>query len=132
MTRVPVTFKYDPFGRRIQKVFTQGSTTTTTNYVYDGANSVQDVDQNGNLLARYAVTQNIDEPLADSRSGTTTYYEQDGVSSVTSLTSSAGALANSYTYDSFGKLMASTGGWPSLSHPRVPLGLITVAMTPPR
>ncbi|MGC1911992.1 MAG: RHS repeat domain-containing protein, partial [Candidatus Acidiferrales bacterium] len=28
-----VTFKYDPFGRRIQKAFTQGSTTTTTNYV---------------------------------------------------------------------------------------------------
>ena len=29
------TFKYDPFGRRIQKVFTQNSTTTTTNYSYD-------------------------------------------------------------------------------------------------
>jgi len=103
------TLKYDPLGRRIQKAFTQGSTTTTTNYVYDGDNSVQDVDQNGNLLARYAMTQNIDEPLAESRSGTTSYYEADGLGSVTSLSSSAGAIANTYTYDSFGKLTASTG-----------------------
>jgi RHS repeat-associated protein len=103
------TFKYDPFGRRIQKAFTQGSTTTTTNYVYDGNNSVEDVDQNGNLLARFTETQNIDEPLAESRSGTTSYYNADGLGSVTSLTSSAGAIANTYTYDSFGKLTASTG-----------------------
>jgi len=102
-------FKYDPFGCRIQKAFTQGSTTTTTNYAYDGDNSVEDVDQNGNLLARYTQTANIDEPLAEIRSGTTSYYEADGLGSVTSLTSSAGALANTYTYDSFGKLTASTG-----------------------
>jgi RHS repeat-associated protein len=104
-----VTFKYDPFGRRAQKVFTQGSTTTTTNYAYDGNNSVQDVDQNGNLLARYTETQSIDELLAESRSGTTNYYEADGLGSITTLSSSAGALANTYTYDSFGKLTASTG-----------------------
>ena len=103
------TFKYDPFGRRIQKVFTQGSTTTTTNYVYDGYNSAEELDQNGNLLARYAETESVDEPLAESRSGTSSYYEQDGLGSVTSLGTSAGALANTYTYDSFGKLVASTG-----------------------
>ena len=103
------SFKYDPFGRRIQKVFTQGSTTTTTNYAYEGNNSVEDVDQNGNLLARYTDTRNMDEPLAESRSGTTSYYEADGLGSVTSLSSSAGTLANTYTYDSFGKLTASTG-----------------------
>jgi RHS repeat-associated protein len=104
-----VTLKYDPFGRRIQKVFTQNSTTTTTNYLYDGSNAVEDLDQSGSLIARYAQTQNIDEPLAEQRSGTTSYYEADGLGSVTSLTSSAGAIANTYTYDSFGKLTASTG-----------------------
>jgi RHS repeat-associated protein len=104
-----VTFKYDPFGRRIQKVFTQNSTTTTTNYLYDGSNAVEDLDQSGSLIARYAQTQNIDEPLAEQRSGTTSYYEADGLGSVTSLTSSAGAIANTYTYDSFGRLTASTG-----------------------
>ncbi|MGB0037069.1 MAG: RHS repeat-associated core domain-containing protein [Candidatus Acidiferrales bacterium] len=109
-----VTFKYDPFGRRIQKVFTQNSTTTTTNYVYDGADTIEETDQNGSLLGKYARTPNIDEPLAESRSGATSFYEQDGLGSVTSLSNSAGALANTYTLDSFGKLTASTG---SLTNP---------------
>lgn len=68
-----------------------------------------DVDQSGNVLARYTAKQNIDEPLAELRSSTTSYYSQDGLGSVTSLTSSAGALGNTYTYDSFGKLTASMG-----------------------
>jgi RHS repeat-associated protein len=104
-----VAFKYDGLGHRVQKAFTQGSTTTTTNYLYDGANPIEDVDQNGNVLARYEQTTNIDEPLAELRSGTTSYYQADGLGSVTSLSSSAGALANTYTYDSFGNLTASTG-----------------------
>jgi RHS repeat-associated protein len=51
----------------------------------------------------------VDQPLAELRSSTTSYYEQDGLGSVTSLSSSSPALANSYTYDVFGKQMASTG-----------------------
>jgi RHS repeat-associated protein len=43
------------------------------------------------------------------RSGTTSYYESDGLVSVTSLSSSAGALANTYTYDSFGNVTNSAG-----------------------
>jgi len=34
------TFRYDPFGRRIQKSGPLG----TTNYLYDGANSIDEVD----------------------------------------------------------------------------------------
>jgi RHS repeat-associated protein len=104
-----VTFKYDPFGRRIQKAFIQGTTTTTTNYVYDGANAVEEVDANAVVLARYTQGMGIDEPLAELRSSTTSYYEADGLDSITSLSNTAGALANTYTYDSFGKLTASTG-----------------------
>jgi RHS repeat-associated protein len=104
-----LTFKYDGLGHRVQKAFTQGSSTSTTNYLYDGANAIEDVDQNGNVLARYEQTTNIDEPLAELRSGTTIYYQADGLGSVTSLSTSTGALANTYTYDSFGNLTASTG-----------------------
>jgi RHS repeat-associated protein len=103
------TFKYDPLGRRIQKVFTTGSTTTTTNYLYDGDNDIEEVNSSGSVVARYAQGQNIDEPLAESRSSTISFYEADGLGSVTSLTNSSGTIANSYTYDSFGKLTASTG-----------------------
>jgi YD repeat-containing protein len=35
------TFKYDPFGRRIQKSGPLG----TTNYLYDGSNSMEEVDR---------------------------------------------------------------------------------------
>ena len=43
------------------------------------------------------------------RGGTTSYHEADGLGSITSLTSSAGALAQNYTYDSFGNITAATG-----------------------
>jgi RHS repeat-associated protein len=100
-----VTFKYDPFGRRVQKSSTSG----TTNYLYDGANLLEELDNSGNVLARYTQQPGSDQPLAQLRSGTTSYYEQDGVGSVTSLSNSAGAIANTYAYDSYGKLSASTG-----------------------
>ena len=104
-----VAFKYDPFGRRIQKSGPLG----TTNYLYDGkdirANIIEEVDNSGNVLARYTQSPGIDRPFAELRSGTTSYYQQDALGSVTSLSNGAGALANTYAYDSFGKLIASTG-----------------------
>ena len=99
------TFKYDPFGRRIQKSGPLG----TTNYLYDGNNSVEEVDSAGNVLARYARTKRLDEPLSELRSGTTSYYQQDGLGSITSLSNAAGAVVETYTYDSYGKSTASTG-----------------------
>jgi RHS repeat-associated protein len=101
-----VNFKYDPFGRRAQKSFAQNSTTTTVNYLYDGPNLLEEVDQSGNVLARYS---GLDEQLANLRSSTTSYYEADGLGMITSLSDSAGALANTYRYDSYGNLLASTG-----------------------
>jgi RHS repeat-associated protein len=67
------------------------------------------VNASGSISARYTEAPSIDEPLAESRSSTTSFYEADGVGSITSLTSSSGTIANSYTYDSFGKLTASSG-----------------------
>jgi len=54
------TFRYDPFGRRIQKSGPLG----TTNYLYSGPNLLEEVDQSGNVLARYTRTKRIDEALA--------------------------------------------------------------------
>jgi RHS repeat-associated protein len=99
------TFRYDPFGRRIQKSGPLG----TTNYLYDGPNAIEEVDNSGNVLARYTQGKSIDEPLAQLRPGTTSYYQQDGLGSVTSLSNSAGVLAETYGYDSYGKTTTSTG-----------------------
>jgi RHS repeat-associated protein len=99
------TFKYDPFGRRIQKSGPLG----TTNYLYDGPDVIEEVDNSGNVSARNTKGPGIDETLATLRSGTTSYYQADGLGSVTSLSNGAGALANTYTYDSYGRLSASSG-----------------------
>jgi RHS repeat-associated protein len=113
-----VSFKYDPAGRRIQKVFIQGSTSTTSNYVYDGKgpNLIEEADANGNAIARYLYSKAVDEPLAQLRSGTTSYYEADGLGSVTSLSSTAGALAQTYSFDSFGNTTNSTGSLTNRFH----------------
>jgi RHS repeat-associated protein len=60
-------------------------------------------------VARYQQTQNIDEPLTMLRSSATSYFHADGLGSITSLSNSAGTIANTYTYDSYGNLTASTG-----------------------
>ena len=49
---------------------------------------------------------------------TTSYYETDGLGTVTSLSNSAGALAQTYIYDSFGNTTNSSG---SLTNPVSPL-----------
>ena len=105
-----VTFAYDPFGRRIEKASSAG----TSIYAYDGDNLVEETNSSGAVVARYSQGLNIDEPLAMLRSGATDFYEADGLGSVTSLTSAAGALAQTYTFDSFGKQTASSG---SLTNP---------------
>ena len=100
-----VSFRYDPFGRRIQKSSALG----TTNFLYDDGNLIEELDNAGNVLARYTHGASLDEPLAQLRSGTASYYSQDGLGSISALTDYTGAIANTYTYDSFGKLTASTG-----------------------
>jgi RHS repeat-associated protein len=99
-----VTFKYDPFGKRIQKSEPLGP----TNYLYDVMNVTEEVDNSGNALADYTHGAVIDETLSMLR-GTTSYDLADGLGSITSLRNMTGELVNSYRYDSFGKLTASTG-----------------------
>jgi len=43
------------------------------------------------------------------RGTTKSFYEADGLGSITSLSNSAGVLAQTYTYDSFGNETASSG-----------------------
>jgi hypothetical protein len=100
-----VSFKYDPFGRRIEKT----TSSATSIYAYDGDDLVEETNSSGSVVARYAHGAEIDEALAMLRSGTASYYHADGLGSVTSLSSAAGSIANTYTYDSFGNLTNSTG-----------------------
>jgi RHS repeat-associated protein len=98
-----ISFKYDPFGRRVAKT----SATGTTIYVYDGLDIIDELDGAGNILASYTQGPGTDQPLAMVRGGTTSYYEADAQGSITSLSDSTGALVNTYSYDSFGNPIAS-------------------------
>ncbi len=102
-----VSFKYDPWGRRIYKSSSSG----TSIYAYDGGSLIEETNSSGTPVARYAQNRTIDEPLAMLRSGATSYYEGDGLDSgsITSLSNAAGTVSNTYTYDSFGMLTNSTG-----------------------
>jgi RHS repeat-associated protein len=75
---------------------------------------IEETNSSGTVVARYEQTQNIDEPLAMLRSSATSFYNADGLGSVTSLANGSGALTQSYTYDSFGNVTASSG---SVSNP---------------
>ena len=93
-----VYFKYDPFERRIYKSSSSGASV----FAYDLGNLVEETNSTGGVVARYAQADNLDEPMAMLRSGATSYYESDGLCTITSLSNSAGALAQTYTFDSFG------------------------------
>jgi YD repeat-containing protein len=94
-SRIVLQFKYDPFGRRIEKILP----TTTSIFAYDGDNLVETVNGSGGVVARYTQGHNTDESLAMERGSTTSFFEADGLGSVTSLTNAAGTVAQSYTYD---------------------------------
>jgi len=103
------TFKYDPFGRRIQKFGPLG----TTNYLYDGPDVAEEVNSSGGAIAVYTLTDDLDEPMAVLVNSTPNYYETDGLGSVTSLSNAAGALVRTYTFDSFGNQTSSSGSLPN-------------------
>ncbi|MEK7449365.1 MAG: RHS repeat-associated core domain-containing protein, partial [Planctomycetota bacterium] len=67
---------------------------------YDGANVLQ---------ARYTHGIGIDEPLIMERGGQSYFYGADGLGSISQLTDGAGAVAQSYIYNSFGKIVKQTG-----------------------
>jgi RHS repeat-associated protein len=105
-----INFKYDPFGRRIYKSTVSG----VSIYVYDGNDLVEEVNSTGGVVARYVYGPKLDEPLAMLRSSATSYYHQDAVGSVSSLSNASGAVAETYTFDSFGNQTGISG---SLTNP---------------
>ncbi len=98
------SFTYDTFGRRQQK--TVGA--STTQYLYDGSNPVQELTPTG-LLGQTVATANlldgpgIDEYFArtDPVNGTQSFLG-DMLGSTLALTNSSGAITTSYSYQPFG------------------------------
>lgn len=109
-----VSYKYDPFGRRIEKKFQQtknGVTETETiQYLYDNEDITVEYFTTAGGTEKTFVTHGhgIDEPLALERGGSYYYFHADGLGSITHITNSAKAVVQSYTYDAYGMATPST------------------------
>jgi len=104
-SEIKAEYKYDPFGRRIEKKVTENGTAAITRYFYDGEDILFEYDEFGNKENTYVHGLGIDEPLAliDNKSNVY-YYHADGLGSVTKMTDAAGKVVQEYEYDSFGNL----------------------------
>ncbi len=94
-------FSYDPLGRRVSKTIQ----TTTTNFLYDGVNAVQEYGANptANLL-----TGGVDERFTRTTSAETDEYLTDALGSTVELTNATGATEEQYSYSPYG-VQSATG-----------------------
>ncbi|MBA3734958.1 MAG: IPT/TIG domain-containing protein [Actinobacteria bacterium] len=95
-TGTAVSYAYDAFGRRKSETVNS----TTTSFLYDGANVVQEQSAaTANLLTGLG----IDETFARTIGSDQKSFLGDALGSTVALADTAGAVTTSYTYDPFGK-----------------------------
>jgi len=97
------TFRYDPFGRRVEVA--HGAQVTRYSYddlvidaEYDGANA---------LVATHVHGQTADAILESTRGGQRLFHLVDGLGSVTAITDQTGSVVARYGYDAFGNQHAT-------------------------
>ena len=104
------TYVYDADGVRVA-----GSVNdVVTNYVVDRSGPlstvVEEREAGGALRVRYEYGA---QRLSQWRGGVPSYYVSDGHGSTRQLTDGSGAITDTYTYDAFGGMPASTGSTPN-------------------
>ena len=99
-----VTFKYDPFGSRIEKRITENNMTSTKRYFYDNEDILFEYDENDVIGNRYIHGPGVDEPLSVTTGNGTYYYHADGLGTITALTDAEQKIVQEYEYDAFGNL----------------------------
>lgn len=101
-----MTYAYDAMGRRISKTVGSG---TPTQYLYDGANAVQETV--GSTINPILVGLGVDERFARNDKSGRTYFLTDALNSTIALTSTTGAIQNTYSYDPYGSTSQSGTGF---------------------
>jgi RHS repeat-associated protein len=94
-------FSYDPLGRRVSKTVLS----STTNFLYDGANAVQ---ESGTLGTANLLTGGMDERFTRTSPTEADNYLTDALGSTVALTGATGASEAEYSYSPFGS-MSITG-----------------------
>lgn len=105
-TGVSLAFKYDPFGRQVEK--SVGG--VKSRFYYFGQQRLGDYDSAGALQTRYVYSSAFDDiEIAVTAAGSKTYYHRDDLGSVVATTNSTGAIVNRYKYGPFGETPSLSG-----------------------
>jgi RHS repeat-associated protein len=100
------TFTYKSDGLRVQKEDSAG----TTKFIWDGQNVLLETDGDGDTVAAYTLAPaGFGMLLAQRRGDTTKFFHFDAMGSTDRLTNAAQAVSDSYIYEAFGKVLASSG-----------------------
>jgi RHS repeat-associated protein len=97
------SFTYDPTGRRVSKTIAG----TTTQFLYDGPNPVQELSGAGAVLANLLTGLGIDEYFTRTDGSGRRSLLADALGSILALTDDAGTVQTSYTYEPFGNTTVS-------------------------
>lgn len=105
-----ISYKYDAFGRRIERNATVGSPlplTNATRFIYDGDDVIRDTDGNGITTTDYLNGLGIDDKLRQTTATAALYFVQDHLGSTRALTDGFGNVIEQQQYDSFGNSAGS-------------------------
>jgi RHS repeat-associated protein len=100
---VTASFGYDAVGRRRGKTIMG----TTTNFLYDARNFVQELSSGGTPPANLLMGLRIDETFSRTDSGGTDTLLTDALDSVLEVADASGTLQTHYTYEPFGATTVS-------------------------
>jgi RHS repeat-associated protein len=101
-----MSYAYDAMGRRTSKAVQGG---TPTQFLYDGQNAVQEIV--GSTINPILVGLGVDERFARNDTTGRTYFLSDAINSTIALTSAAGAIQNTYSYDPYGNTTQSNASF---------------------
>lgn len=93
-----LTYKYDAFGRRVQKTLNG----IINNYTFSGLKQIEERNGSG-AIKNKTVFENFLIPVVNEKSGIPYYYHQNEMMSVEAITDTAGNLKEKYEYDVYGK-----------------------------
>ena len=99
------SFQYDGYGRRVGKTISG----TTTNYLYDRTNIVQEL-SGSTVTANLLAGLGVDERFLRADSSGAPNFLTDALGSTIAMTNSSGSNVVQYTYDPFGNTTVTSGG----------------------
>jgi RHS repeat-associated protein len=94
-----LSYLYDAFGRRVQKVYNG----VPLKYTYAGLSQIEERDGITGDLKTRTIFKNFLTPVVNEKNNNEFYYHQNELNSVEAITNSSGNVTESYRYDVYGK-----------------------------